>query len=75
MNTRLIVSMIETREQTQERTIYYNLQVPLPENFNLLTLDEQSFWINENAEFVKDNFDEPVNGDIEEEITTKIEGL
>lgn len=67
--------MIETREQTQERTIYYNLQVPLPENFNLLTLDEQSLWINENAEFVKDNFDEPVNGDIEDEITTKIEGL
>ena len=62
----------ETRTRTVDRYITYDLLKELPDDWEELSVDEQGFWINENAEFKKDSFDEPDDGDVEEE-TIKIE--
>ena len=56
----------EVREHTQDRVITYDLNKPLPVDWETLTTDEQGIWLNENAEFIKDFFEEPDFGDIEE---------
>ncbi len=57
----------ETRSHTQDRYITYDLQKPLPEEWTTWTIDAQGAWLNENAEFIKDDFAEPDWGDMDEE--------
>lgn len=57
----------ETREHTQDRHITYDLQKPLPDEWKEWTIDEQGAWLNENAEFITDFFEEPDWGDMDEE--------
>ena len=64
--TRYIVTNWEIREHQQARVITYNLEKPLPTNWKTLTTDEQGMWLNENADFIKDFFDEPNYGDMQE---------
>jgi hypothetical protein len=57
----------ETREHAQDRYITYDLQVPLPDGWDSMSTDEQGYWLNENAEFISDEFAEPTWGDMDEE--------
>lgn len=68
--TTYYVTNRETRTQTIDRDIVYNLLKELPSDWEELSLDEQGTWINENAEFVKDDFTDAEYGDIEEETIT-----
>ena len=68
--TTYYVTNRETRTQTIDRDIVYNLLKELPIDWEKLSLDEQGIWINENAEFVKDDFTDAEYGDVEEETIT-----
>lgn len=57
----------ETRSHTQDRFITYDLQKPLPDDWKELSIDDQGAWLNENAEFISDEFAEPDWGDMDEE--------
>ena len=64
--TRYTVTNREVREHAQFRVITYDLNKPLPIDWATLTTDQQGMWLNENAEFVKDFFEEPDFGDMQE---------
>ena len=64
--TRYTVTNREVREHAQFRVITYDLNNPLPIDWATLTTDQQGMWLNENAEFVKDFFEEPDFGDMQE---------
>ena len=64
--TRYTVTNREVREHAQLRVITYDLNKPLPIDWATLTTDQQGMWLNENAEFVKDFFEEPDYGDMQE---------
>lgn len=57
----------ETRTHTQDRYITYDLQKPLPFEWDEWSIDDKGAWLNENAEFIKDAFAEPELGDMDEE--------
>ena len=57
----------ETRQQSQDRYITYDLQKPLPEEWDEWGLDEKGIWLNENAEFIGDSFSDVELEDMEEE--------
>ena len=57
----------ETRQQSQDRYIAYDLKKPLPHEWDEWSLDDKGIWLNENAEFIDDSFSDIELGDMEEE--------
>jgi len=57
----------ESRLQTQDRYIVYNLTKELPVEWVYWTVDQQGYWLNENAEFISDSFSDVELEEIEEE--------
>ena len=57
----------ETRQQSQDRYIAYDLKKPLPYEWDGWGLDDKGIWLNENAEFIDDSFSDVELGDMEEE--------
>lgn len=57
----------ETRQQSQDRYIAYDLKKPLPNGWDEWGLDDKGIWLNENAEFIDDSFSGIELGDMEEE--------
>ena len=46
----------EINHTSRMRAARYNLAADLPDSWEFMTLDEQGIWINNNAEFIKDEF-------------------
>lgn len=67
MKTTYKVENVETRVNLTRRHITYVLDKDLPAEWPHLTTDGRGEWLNENAEFIKDSFDEPDEGDMHEE--------
>jgi len=67
MRTIYFVTNRETRQQSQDRYIAYDLKKPLPHEWDEWSLDDKGIWLNENAEFVDDSFSDIELGDMEEE--------
>ena len=61
-----LVTNIETRTIDETRYIRYHLTKPLPDNWKSLSIDEQGYWLNENAEFLDDEIDKSNDTDVEE---------
>ena len=57
----------ETRQQSQDRYIAYDLKKPLPHEWDEWGLDDKGIWLNENADFLSDSFSDVELGDMEEE--------
>lgn len=57
----------ETRQQSQDRYIAYDLKKPLPHEWDEWSLDDKGIWLNENADFLSDSFSDVELGDMEEE--------
>jgi len=57
----------ESRLQTQDRYIVYNLAKELPVEWIYWTVDQQGYWLNENAEFISDSFSDVELDDMEED--------
>jgi hypothetical protein len=57
----------ESRLHTQDRYIVYNLTKELPVEWVYWTVDQQGYWLNENAEFISDSFSDVELEEIEEE--------
>jgi hypothetical protein len=57
----------ESRLQTQDRYIVYNLTKELPVEWIYWTVDQQGYWLNENAEFISDSFSDVELEDMEED--------
>ncbi len=67
MRTIYFVTNRETRQQSQDRYIAYDLKKPLPHEWDEWSLDDKGIWLNENADFVDDSFSDIELGDMEEE--------
>jgi hypothetical protein len=67
MRTIYFVTNRETRQQSQDRFIAYDLKKPLPHEWDEWSLDDKGIWLNENADFVDDSFSDIELGDMEEE--------
>ncbi len=50
-----------------------NLDLILPKDWEEMSINEQGIWINENADFIKDDFDEPHYNELTTEETVSIE--
>jgi hypothetical protein len=61
-----LVTNIETRTIDETRYIRYHLTKPLPDNWQSLSIDEQGYWLNENAEFLADFIVKSNDTDVEE---------
>jgi hypothetical protein len=70
-----LVTNTETRTSEETRYIRYHLTKPLPDNWPSLPIDEQGYWLNENAEFLDDEFEPESNEAEVEEKTIAIEIL
>lgn len=57
----------ESRLHTQDRYIVYNLTKELPVEWIYWTVDQQGYWLNENAEFISDSFSDVELEDMEED--------
>jgi hypothetical protein len=69
---KVFVENYESRLMCIERNIEYWLTKELPNDWEELSIDEQGTWINENAMFVKDYFDEPHYDELTNEETVNI---
>ena len=69
-----LVTNIETRIYDETRYVRYNLTKPLPDNWPSLSIDEQGYWLNENAEFLDDELDKSDSTEVQEK-TIAIEVL
>ena len=61
-----LVTNIETRTVEETRYIRYHLTKPLPDNWSSLSTDEAGYWLNENAEFLDDEFDKSMDTEVQE---------
>jgi hypothetical protein len=63
----------EDRNQFVNRYVTYDLQAPLPHEWDEWPLNDKGIWLNENATFISDEFSEPeVDSEMNEE-TLEIE--
>jgi len=69
---KVFVENYESRLMCIERNIEYWLTKELPNDWEELSINEQGTWINENAMFVKDYFDEPHYDELTNEETIDI---
>lgn len=69
---KVFVENYESRLMCIERNIEYRLTKDLPKDWDEMSVNEQGKWINENAIFVKDYFDEPHYDELTSEETVEI---
>ena len=69
---KVIVENYESRLMQQCRIIEYWLEKELPKDWDEMNIDEQGIWINENADFIKDDFEEPRYDELTSEETVDI---
>ena len=70
---KVIVINYESRLMCIERDIQYWLEKELPKDWESMSVNEQGKWINENADFIKDYFEEPHYSELTTEETVNIE--
>ena len=70
---KVFVVNYESRLMCIERDIQYWLEKELPKDWEEMSINEQGIWINENADFIKDDFDEPHYNELTTEETVSIE--
>ncbi len=70
---KVYVTNNEDRIVQQQRNIEYSLKKPLPKDWDDMTINRQGIWLNNNAIFLKDSFEEPHYDEINDEETTEIE--
>lgn len=61
-----LVTNTEIRTVEETRYIRYHLTKPLPDNWSSLSIDEQGYWLNENAKFLDDEFDKSMDTEVQE---------
>ena len=62
------VTNVERRISTQNRYITYDLKEPLPQEWDELGIDDKGTWLNNNAIFVRDEFEDiDADNEIDEE--------
>ena len=62
------VTNVERRISVQNRYITYDLKEPLPSEWNELSIDDKGTWLNNNAIFVRDEFEDlDADNEIDEE--------
>lgn len=61
-----LVTNIETRTIEETRYVRYHLTKPLPAEWEELSLDDKGYWLNENAEFLDDEFDKSMDTEVQE---------
>ena len=61
------VTNVETKEIKSNRYITYDLKKELPPEWDKWSFDDQSAWLNNNAEFIRDEFEET-----DEEVTDEV---
>ena len=69
---KVFVENYESRLMCIQRNIEYRLTKDLPKDWDEMSVNEQGKWINENAIFVKDYFDEPHYDELTAEETVEI---
>ena len=69
---KVCVENYESRLMCIQRNIEYRLTKDLPKDWDEMSVNEQGKWINENAIFVKDYFDEPHYDELTAEETVEI---
>ena len=69
---KVFVENYESRIMCIERNIEYLLTKELPDDWEELSINQQGKWINNNAIFVKDYFDEPHYDELTNEETIDI---
>jgi hypothetical protein len=70
-----LVTNTETRTTEETRYIRYHLTKPLPAEWDEWPIDDKGIWLNENAEFLDDEFEPESNEADVEEKTIAIEIL
>lgn len=70
---KVFVENYESRLMCIQRNIQYWLEKELPKDWESMSVNEQGIWINENADFIKDDFDEPHYDELTAEETVSIE--
>ena len=70
---KVLVENYDSRLIQQSRFIEYWLEKKLPKDWDEMNLNEQGKWLNENADFIKDYFDEPHYSELTTEETVSIE--
>lgn len=62
------VTNVERRISVQNRYITYDLKEPLPNEWDGLSIDDKGTWLNNNAIFVRDEFEDlDADNEIDEE--------
>jgi hypothetical protein len=61
-----LVTNIETRTVEETRYIRYHLTKPLPAEWDEWSIDDKGYWLNENAEFLDDEFDKSMDTEVQE---------
>jgi hypothetical protein len=61
-----LVTNIETRTVEETRYIRYHLTKPLPFEWDEWSIDDKGYWLNENAEFLDDEFDKSMDTEVQE---------
>ena len=62
------VTNVERRISVQNRYITYDLKEPLPHEWNEWSIDDKGTWLNNNAIFVRDEFEDlDADNEIDEE--------
>ena len=62
------VTNVERRISVQNRYITYDLKEPLPNEWGELSIDDKGTWLNNNAIFVRDEFEDlDADNEIDEE--------
>lgn len=62
------VTNVERRISVQNRYITYDLKEPLPNEWDELSIDDKGTWLNNNAIFVRDEFEDlDADNEIDEE--------
>jgi hypothetical protein len=61
-----LVTNIETRTIEETRYVRYHLTKPLPAEWDEWSIDDKGYWLNENAEFLDDEFDKSMDTEVQE---------
>jgi len=70
---KVFLTNYESRTIQQQRNIEYWLEKKLPKDWEEMSENEQGRWINNNAEFVQDDFEEPRYDELTIEETVDIQ--
>ena len=70
---KVFLTNYESRTMQQQRNIEYWLEKKLPKDWKEMSENQQGIWINNNAEFIEDDFEEPHYDELTIEETVDIQ--